>query len=93
MTKNERLNKLIDTRDNLIAELIETEKLLNATIETVTMYEGGSRYSLAGPGDDRVIGTREIVVYERPQYITKRNRLINEIENIKEKIYKLEKRG
>ena len=93
MTKNERLNKLIDTRDNLIAELIETEKLLNATTETVTMYEGGSRYSLAGPGDDRVIGTREIVVYERPQYITKRNRLINEIENIKEKIYKLEKRG
>ena len=93
MTKNERLNKLIDTRDNLIAELIETEKMLNATIETVTMYEGGSRYSLAGPGDDRVIGTREIVIYERPQYITKRNRLINEIEAVKNKIYKLENRG
>lgn len=87
MTKIERLTI---TRDNLIAELIEIEKLLNAKTEVVNLYEGGSRYSLAGPGDDRVIGTREIVVYEKPQYIAKRNRLINEIESIKDKIYKLE---
>ena len=90
MTKIERLNKLTATRDNLIAELIEIEKLLNAKTQTVTLYEGGSRYSLAGPGDDRVIGTREIVVYEKPQYIARRNKLINEIESIKDKIYKLE---
>ena len=88
MTKIERL---IITRDNLIAELIEVEKLLNAKTETVNLYEGGSRYSLAGPGDDRIIGTREIVVYEKPQYIAKRNRLINEIESINDKIYELGK--
>ena len=88
MTKIERLTI---TRDNLIAELIETEKLLNAKTETVNLYEGGSRYSLAGPGDDKVIGTREIVVYEKPQYIAKRNRLINEIESINDKIYELRK--
>ena len=88
MTKIERLTI---TRDNLIAELIETEKLLNAKVETVNLYEGGSRYSLAGPGDDKVIGTREIVVYEKPQYIAKRNRLINEIESINDKIYELGK--
>ena len=91
MTKIERLNRLTTTRDNLIAELIEIEKLLNAKTETVNLYEGGSRYSLAGPGDDRVIGTREIVVYEKPQYIAKRNILINEIESIENKIYKLKK--
>ena len=88
MTKIERLTI---TRDNLIAELIETEKLLNAKTETVNLYEGGSRYSLAGPGDDKVIGTRKIVVYEKPQYIAKRNRLINEIESINDKIYELGK--
>ena len=88
MTKIERL---IITRDNLIAELIEVEKLLNAKTETVNLYEGGSRYSLAGPGDNRIIGTREIVVYEKPQYIAKRNRLINEIESINDKIYELGK--
>ena len=93
MTKIERLNKLTTTRDNLIAELIEIEKLLNAKTQTMTLYEGGSRYSLAGPGDDRIIGTREIVVYEKPQYIAIRNRLINEIENVKDKIDKLENRG
>ena len=87
MTKIERLTI---TRDNLIAELIEVEKLLNAKTETVNVYEGGSRYSLAGPGDDRVIGTREIVVYEKPQYIARRNELINKIESIKDKIYELE---
>lgn len=87
MTKIERLTI---TRDNLIAELIEIEKLLNAKTETVNLYEGGSRYSLAGPGDDRVIGTREIVIYEKPQYITRRNELINKIESIKDKIYELE---
>lgn len=87
MTKIERLTI---TRNNLIAELIEIEKLLNAKTETVNLYEGGSRYSLAGPGDDRIIGTREIVVYEKPQYIAKRNRLINEIEGINDKIYELE---
>ena len=85
-----KIEKLIITRDNLIAELIEIEKLLNAKTETVNLYEGGSRYSLAGPGDDRVIGTREIVVYEKPQYIAKRNELINKIESIKDKIYELE---
>ena len=89
MTKIERLNKLTATRDNLIAELIEIEKLLNPKTETVNLYEGGSRYSIAGPGDDRVVGTREIVVYEKPQYIPRRNRLINEIESIENKIYKL----
>ena len=88
MTKIERLTI---TRDNLIAELIEIEKLLNAKTETVNLYEGGSRYSLAGPGDDRIVGIREIVVYEKPQYIAKRNELINKIESIKEKIYELEK--
>ena len=88
MTKIERLTI---TRDNLIAELIETEKLLNAKVETLNLYEGGSRYSLAGPGDDKVIGTREIVVYEKPQYIAKRNSLINEIESINDKIYELGK--
>ena len=88
MTKIERLTI---TRDNLIAELIEIEKLLNAKTETVNLYEGGSRYSLAGPGDDRVIGTREIVVYEKPQYIARRNELINKIESIKDKIYELER--
>ena len=85
-----KIEKLTITRDNLIAELIEIEKLLNAKTETVNLYEGGSRYSLAGPGDDRVIGTREIVVYEKPQYIAKRNELINKIESIKDKIYELE---
>ena len=87
MTKIERLTI---TRDNLIAELIEVERLLNAKTETVNLYEGGSRYSLAGPGDDRIVGTREIVVYEKPQYIAKRNELINKIESINDKIYELE---
>lgn len=86
-----KIKRLTITRDNLVAELIEIEKLLNAKTETVNLYEGGSRYSLAGPGDDRVIGTREIVVYEKPQYIAKRNRLINEIESINDKIYELGK--
>lgn len=85
-----KIEKLTITRGNLIAELIEVEKLLNAKTETVNLYEGGSRYSLAGPGDDRVIGTREIVVYEKPQYIAKRNELINKIESINDKIYELE---
>lgn len=92
MTKIEKLNELKNAREVLIAELMETEKMLGVSTKIINVYEGGSRYSLAGPGDDKVIGQKEITTYENPAYLTKRNRLINELEVNDNKIRKLENR-
>ena len=92
MTRIEKLNELKKARKIMIAELIETEKMLGIGTEVINVYAGGSRYSLAGPGDDKVIGQREITTYKNPAYLAKRNRLINELEANGNKIRKLENR-
>lgn len=92
MTTAERLNALRTARETMIAELNNIDNLLEATTETVAMYVGGSRYSMAGPGDNEIVGYREITTYKRPEYSPRRNRLVNELEANREKIRKLEEK-
>lgn len=92
MTTAERLNALRTAREAMIAELNNIDNLLEATTKTVAMYAGGSRYSMAGPGDNEVIGYREVTTYKRPEYLPRRNRLVNELETNREKIRELEEK-
>ena len=92
MNRIEKLNELKKAREIMIAELLETEKMLGIGSEVIEVYAGGSRYSLAGPGDDKVIGYKEIITYKNPAHLAKRNRLINELEANDNKIRKLESR-
>ena len=92
MTTVERLNALRTARETMIAELNNIDNLLEATTKTVTIYAGGSRYSMAGPGDNEVIGYRQVTIYKRPEYLQRRNRLVNELETNREKIRELEEK-
>lgn len=92
MTTAERLNALRTARETMIAELNNIDNLLEATTKTVAMYAGGSRYSMAGPGDNEVIGYREVTTYKRPEYLPRRNRLVNELETNREKMRELEEK-
>ena len=92
MITTEKLNALKTARETMIAELNSIDGLLEATTKTVAIYAGGSRYSMAGPGDNEIIGYREITTYKRPEYLPRRNRLVNELEANREKIRKLEEK-
>ena len=92
MTTAERLNALRTARETMIAELNNIDNLLEATTETVAMYVGGSRYSMAGPGDNEIVGYRKVTTYKRPEYLPRRNRLVNELETNREKMRELEEK-
>jgi hypothetical protein len=92
MTTTEKLNALRTARETMIAELNNINNLLEATTETVTLYAGGSRYSLAGPGDNEVIGHREVTTYKRPEYLARKIYLVNALEANRGKIRKLEEK-
>ena len=89
MTKNERLAKMKATYEVKVAEYKEVEKKLGAYTETVPMYEGGSRYDMAFPGHDKIIGYREIVRYAHPEYLYLRNALVNELDRLETRIRNL----
>ena len=92
MTRTERLHKLETVHAEMLAEYAELEKLLSPTVETITEYAGGSRYSLAGPGDDEIIGYRKVITYKNPQYLERRNHLANELERSRTKIRDLKEK-
>lgn len=90
MTKIEKLEAICE---KLTAELIETEKHLGAKVETIPMYAGGSRYSLAGPGDDEIIGYKEVITYDNPDYLARKIYLVNELETKRSKIRELKEKN
>lgn len=92
MTTIEKLNTLRIARETMIAELNNIDNLLEATTKTVAMYAGGNRYGMAGPGDNEIVGYRKVTTYKRPEYLPRRNRLVNELETNREKIRKLEEK-
>ena len=92
MTRIERLNNLKAAREIMLAEYAEIEKQLGIATETIPVYAGGSRYSLAGPGDDEIIGYRKITTYKNPRYLERRNYLSNELEKNREKIRRIEEK-
>lgn len=83
MTKIEMLN---NTRNELAAKLAEVEKKLGIKTERVAMYKGGSRYSLAGPGDDEVVGYKEVTTYENPRYLEAWNAVKNQLREVNEEL-------
>lgn len=92
MTKIERLNSLKAEHSALTAKIAEIEQMLGKqTVETVPMYEGGSRYDMAGPGDNKIIGYQEVTIYENSLYLPLWHTLQNKSRNLYDKIESLER--